>query len=117
LEQTRPQKAELTALLTKIERQRSQVTVLLEERQPQKHAGGAPREYDHDEIRAVAVTALARFFKKGAVAGAIPDNYSGNDLAMDVREILEDRSPGNTLLGEILNPLLQHLKLRLNADR
>jgi hypothetical protein len=117
LEETDPQKAEIAALWAETKRQKARITTLLAKTKPQKHAGGAPREYEHDEIRAVAVIALAKFFRKGAGAGAIPDNYSGNDLAKDVREILGDRSPGNTLLGEILNPLLQRLKLRLKADR
>ena len=79
----------------------------------QRHPGGKPREYDHDEIRAVAIIALARFLKKGA----IPDNYSGNDLAADVRMTLGDRSPAPSTLAEILNPLLQRIKLRLKSSR
>jgi hypothetical protein len=81
----------------------------------QRHAGGRPPEYNEDEIRAVAFIALARlFFKKGV--GAIPEDYSGNDLAAEVRAILGDEhAPKPTRLGEIINPLLQRLKARLNV--
>ena len=82
-----------------------------------KPAGGRPRTYDHDEIRAAAFIALARFLKKGAVPGAIPEKYGGSDLADEVEAILGDRSPMPTLLKEVLNPLLNHIKLRLNSGR
>jgi hypothetical protein len=43
---------------------RLEVMTLLAETKPQKHAGGRPRVYDQDEIRAVAFIALSRFLKK-----------------------------------------------------
>jgi hypothetical protein len=94
---------------------RPQVIALCEEMKQPKHSGGRPRVYDHADIYAVAVIALSRFFKRGAGPGAVPENYSGNDLAADVRAILGDEAPGDTQLGKILDPLLQRLKLRLKT--
>jgi hypothetical protein len=92
---------------------RADVMTLLAETKPQKHAGGKPSEYDRNEIRAAAFVALANFLKKGA----IPEKYSGNDLADEVAVILGDHSPKDTLLKEVLNPLLNHIKLKLNSGR
>ena len=83
------------------------------ETEPQKRAGGKPPVHDQNEIRAAAFIALANFLKKDV----IPKNYSGNDLAADVAAILGDSSPGPTLLKEVLNPLLSHIRLKLNSGR
>jgi hypothetical protein len=98
---------------------RAEVTALREKWESQKHLGGAPRVYDHDNIRAAAFIALTKkeFFKKGVVSDAILEIYSGNDLAADVRGILGEESPKDTQLGEILDPLLKRLKLLLKAGR
>jgi hypothetical protein len=45
------------------------------------------------------------------------EKYAGNDLADEVAVILGDHSPGDTLLKEVLNPLLNHIKLKLNSGR
>jgi hypothetical protein len=93
---------------------RSDVMALLAEKtKSSKRTGGKPPRYDSDEIRAAAFVALINHLKKGT----IPKDYSGNDLVVDVAEILGDRSPGDTLLKEVLNPLLKHIKLRLNSGR
>ena len=98
---------------------RAEVTALREKWESQKHPGGAPRVYDRNKIRAAAFVALSKkgFFKKGVVSDAILEGYSGNDLAADVRGMLGEESPKDTQLGEILDPLLKHLKLLLKAGR
>jgi hypothetical protein len=72
------------------------------------HPGGAPRTYDHDDVRAAAFFALVPHLRRGI----IPETYSGNDLAHDVRVILGDGGPGDTTLKGILNPLLTRIKNR-----
>jgi hypothetical protein len=76
-----------------------------------KHAGGRPQEHSHEEL---LIEGAAVLFQK--FGGRIPANYSGNRFAEDVDTSLSEkrdpaaRGPGDTLLRQILSPLLKRLK-------
>lgn len=73
-----------------------------------QHDGGRP-PYDRDEILAAAFIELARFLQQGGILR----DYSGNKWVADVTTNLgEGRSPGETVLKEVLNPIFKHLKHR-----
>jgi hypothetical protein len=72
-----------------------------------QHAGGRP-PYDRDEILAAAFVELTDFLQQGGIL----KGYSGNKWAADVSVNLGKRSPGDTVLKEILNPILQRIKRR-----
>jgi hypothetical protein len=76
-----------------------------------KHAGGRPQEYSRNEL---LIEGAAVLFQK--FGGRIPASYSGNKFINDVGASLSEkrdpdaRGPGDTLLGEVLSPLLKRLK-------
>jgi hypothetical protein len=73
------------------------------EPKPQR-AGGRP-PYDRNKILAVAFAELAGFIQRGGIL----KDYSGNKWAADVAVNMGDKSPGDTVLKEILNPIFQHI--------
>jgi hypothetical protein len=63
------------------------------------HPGGAPREYSREQILIEAAAYI--------VANNLPETQT--KLRDEIALILGDRSPGDTLLGEILRPLYKRI--------
>jgi hypothetical protein len=71
------------------------------------HPGGAPREYSHEQILIEAAAYI--------VVNNLPETQT--KLRDEIALILDNRSPGDTLLGEILRPLYKRIAEVLAANR
>lgn len=71
------------------------------------HPGGAPREYSREQILIDAAAYI--------VVNNLPETQT--KLRDEIASILGNRSPGDTLLGEILRPLYKRIAEVLAANR
>ena len=71
------------------------------------HPGGAPREYSREQILIEAAAYI--------VGNNLPETQT--KLRDEIALILGNRSPGDTLLGEILRPLYKRIAEVLAANR
>jgi hypothetical protein len=98
---------------------RDQVELLLQE--PKRGAGGAPRSFDHDEIRLRAIILILKNafpdikedWRRVLSRGLPRDKQGEATLAKLQQEVEGDfgnKSPGETLLKQVLGPLHKGLK-------
>jgi len=72
----------------------------------ERHPGGAPREYSREQILIEAAAYI--------VVNNLPETKT--KLRDEIALIFGDRSPGDTLLGEILRPLCERIAEVLAAN-